>query len=90
MPGLFVAVLFIKSFVKMRVFPNLLRLCLKTIPLVLTLLFPFAPGALAAPSFEILPLARRQAPCSCRSPVHRVQLKSKQSCSSLHRAHQNA
>lgn len=58
MLGLFIANLFIK-FVEMRILPNNLHLCLQTIPLPLTLLVFPAPGALAAPSFETLPLAKR-------------------------------
>lgn len=74
MLGLFIANLFIKLFVEMRILPNNLHLCLQTIPLPLTLLVFPAPGALAAPSFETLPLAKRQATCSCRSLIRRVQL----------------
>lgn len=75
MPRLFIAVLLIKSFAKMRDLPGFHHLCLKTIPLTLTLLLHFAPGTLAAPSFGTSPLAKRHAPCSCRSPNYRLQLK---------------
>lgn len=56
MPGHFIAVLFIKAFGQMRVLPDILRMCLKTIPLTLTLLFPLAPGA-----HETFPPVKRQA-----------------------------
>lgn len=61
MPESYIAVLFIKPFVKMRVIPTFLRLCFKTLPFTLTFIVRSAPGALAAPSFEALPLAKRQA-----------------------------
>ena len=60
----------------MRVFPKFPCLSLKTVSFVSTLLYPFTPAALAAPSWDILTFGSRQVLCSCRSPDLRVELKS--------------